>query len=80
MAWPLPPDTRRLVGSLFLLAGFLLLLGVALRLYVVYDAYQRLGAAAVTSTQLVIYLIMVVGAVMMLRYGWRERRGNDTVD
>ncbi|MET4105437.1 hypothetical protein [Hymenobacter sp. UYP22] len=80
MAWPLPPTTRRLVGLLFLLAGFLLLLGVALRLYVVYDTYQRLGADAVASTQLVIYLIMLVGAVMMLRYGWRERRGNDTVD
>ncbi|MDU0369427.1 hypothetical protein ACFPAF_03400 [Hymenobacter endophyticus] len=80
MAWPLPPTTRRLVGLLFLLAGFLLLLGVALRLYVVYDTYQRLGADAVASTQLVIYLIMLVAAVMMLRYGWRERRGNDTVD
>ena len=80
MAWPLPPATRRLVGWLFLLAGALLLTGVGLRLYVLYDAYQRLGAGAVASTQLVIYLMMVVGGVMMLRYGWREWRGNDTVD
>ncbi|WP_426493228.1 hypothetical protein [Hymenobacter sp. 102] len=80
MAWPLPPNTRRLVGLLFLIAGFMLLVGVALRLYVVYDAYQRLGADAVTSTKLVLYLMMVIGGVLMLRYGWRERRGNDTVD
>ncbi|RSK37093.1 hypothetical protein [Hymenobacter metallilatus] len=80
MAWPLPPATRRLVGLLFLIAGFLLLLGVALRLYVIYDAYQRLGADAVGSTQLILSLMMVIGGVMMLRYGWRERRGNDTVD
>jgi multisubunit Na+/H+ antiporter MnhB subunit len=80
MAWPLPPNTRRLVGLLFLIAGFMLLVGVALRLYVVYDAYQRLGTDAVTSSRLVLYLMMVVGGVLMLRYGWRERRGNDTVD
>ncbi|RSK51147.1 hypothetical protein [Hymenobacter rigui] len=80
MPWPLPSATRRLVGVLFLIAGFMLLLGVVLRLYVVYDAYQRLGADAVASTQLVVYLMMMIGALMMLRYGWRERRGNDTVD
>jgi multisubunit Na+/H+ antiporter MnhB subunit len=80
MAWPLPPATRRLVGWLFLIAGWMLLLGVALRLYVVYDAYQRLGAAALVSTQLVLYLMMLVAGLLMLRYGWRERRGNDTVD
>ncbi|MCA8831770.1 hypothetical protein [Hymenobacter pini] len=80
MAWPLPPRTRRFVGLLFLIAGFLLLLGVALQLYVVYDAFQRMGNEAVSSTRLILLLMMVVGGVMMLRYGWRERRGNDTVD
>jgi len=80
MAWPLPPATRRLVGFLFLTAGFMLLMGVGLRLYVVYDAYQRLGTDALAAQQLVLYMIMLIAALMMLRYGWRERRGNDTVD
>ncbi|MBT9394717.1 hypothetical protein KLP40_16220 [Hymenobacter sp. NST-14] len=80
MPWPLPPATRRLVAWLFLTAGFLLLLGVGLQLWVMYAEYQRLGNAALSSTALVVRLIMLVAAVMMLRYGWRERRGNDTVD
>lgn len=80
MSWPLPPTTRRLVGWLFLIAGLLLLLGVGLRLGVVYYEYQRLGEEALNSTQLVMSLMMLVAAMLMLRYGWRERRGNDTVD
>lgn len=80
MSWPLPPTTRRLVGWLFLIAGFLLLLGVGLRLGVVYYEYQQLGSAALNSTRLILSLMMLVAAMLMLRYGWRERRGNDTVD
>ncbi|GGG29242.1 hypothetical protein [Hymenobacter glacieicola] len=80
MSWPLPPTTRRLVGWLFLIAGFLLLLGVGLRLGVVYYEYERLGPDALSSGRLVISMTMLVAAIMMLRYGWRERRGNDTVD
>ncbi|UPL48519.1 hypothetical protein [Hymenobacter sublimis] len=80
MSWPLPPTTRRLVGWLFLIAGFLLLLGVGLQLGVVYYEYERLGPDVLSSGRIVISLTMLVAAVMMLRYGWRERRGNDTVD
>ncbi|WP_460613790.1 MULTISPECIES: hypothetical protein [Hymenobacter] len=80
MSWPLPPKTRRLVAWMFLTAGFLLLLGQLLRLWVVYQEYQRLGTEAITSTQLVLNLMMLVGAMLLLRYGWRERRGNDTID
>lgn len=80
MSWPLPPTTRRLVGWLFLIAGFLLLLGVGLRLGVVYYEYQQLGEGALNSTRLILSLMMLVAAMLMLRYGWRERRGNDTVD
>ncbi|GAB3233740.1 hypothetical protein GCM10027346_22070 [Hymenobacter seoulensis] len=65
---------------MFLTAGFLLLLGQLLRLWVVYQEYQRLGTEAITSTQLVLNLMMLVGAMLLLRYGWRERRGNDTID
>ena len=80
MPWPLPPTTRRLVAWLFLTAGFMLLLGVSLQLWIMYAEFQRLGSGGVSSTALVVRLIMLVAAVMMLRYGWRELRGNDTVD
>lgn len=80
MSWPLRPATHRLVGWLFLIAGFLLLLGVVLRLGVVYYEYQALGSASLNSTRIILSLMMLVAALMMLRYGWRARRGNDTVD
>lgn len=76
MAWPLPPATRRLVGWLFLIAGTLLLLGVALRVFVLYDAYQRLGMAALTIQQMLLHLTMLIAALLMLRYGWHERRAD----
>lgn len=80
MPWPLPPATRRLVGLLFLLAGVLLLIGVGLRLSVIYYEFQRLGSEAINSTRLILSLVMLVTAILMLRYGWRERTGNHTVD
>ncbi len=80
MPWPISPATRRLVAWLFLTGGLLLLLGVGLQLWIMYAEYQRLGQSGVGSVALVLRLIMLVAAVMMLRYGWRERRGNDTVD
>ncbi|MBX0291266.1 hypothetical protein K3G63_12505 [Hymenobacter sp. HSC-4F20] len=80
MSWPLRPSTQRLVGWLFLLAGFLLVLGVMLRLGVVYYEYQQVGSNGLQSGRLLLSLLMLVAALMMLRYGWRARRGNDTVD
>ncbi|MFD2787715.1 hypothetical protein [Hymenobacter rubripertinctus] len=80
MAWPLPPTTRRIVAWLFLTGGVLLLLGVGLQLWIMYAEYQRLGTGGLSSTALVVRLMMLVASVMMLRYGWRELRGNDTVD
>ncbi|SES83790.1 hypothetical protein [Hymenobacter actinosclerus] len=80
MAWPPTPATRRLVAWLFLTAGFLLVLGVSMQLWIMYEEFQRLGNGGVSSTALIVRLMMLVAAVMMLRYGWREVRGNDTVD
>lgn len=80
MPWPLPPATRRLVGLLFLISGALLVLGQLLRMYVIYTLYSERGPDSVTSVQLIINLSLLVLGLLMLRYGWRERRGNDTVD
>ncbi|TGD81418.1 hypothetical protein [Hymenobacter wooponensis] len=80
MPWPLSPPTRRLVGLLFLLSGALLVIGEALRMYVLYTLYATQGPNAITSVQIVINLTLLVLGLLMLRYGWRERRGNDTVD
>ncbi|SNR45853.1 hypothetical protein SAMN06269173_102601 [Hymenobacter mucosus] len=65
---------------LFLLSGTLLLIGVGLRLTIIYYEFQRLGEAAINSTRLILSLVMLVTAVLMLRYGWRERTGNHTID
>ncbi|TGE09961.1 hypothetical protein [Hymenobacter fodinae] len=80
MPWPLSPPTRRLVGLLFLLSGTLLVIGEALRMYVLYTLYSTQGPESITSVQLIINLTLLVLGLLMLRYGWRERRGNDTVD
>ncbi|NVO30167.1 hypothetical protein [Hymenobacter lapidiphilus] len=80
MAWPPTPATRRVIAWLFLTAGILLVLGVSMQLWVIYAEYQRLGSDNLNSTALVLRLMLLVTAVMMLRYGWRELRGNDTVD
>jgi hypothetical protein len=69
-----------LVGLLFLLSGALLVIGEALRMYVLYTLYATQGTDAVTSVQIIINLTLLVLGLLMLRYGWRERRGNDTVD
>ena len=80
MAWPPTPATRRIIAWLFLTAGILLVLGVSMQLWIIYAEYQRLGSGSLNSTALVLRLMMLVAAVMMLRYGWRELRGNDTID
>ncbi|MBT2556314.1 hypothetical protein J7E24_00805 [Hymenobacter sp. ISL-91] len=80
MAWPPTPATRRIIAWLFLTAGILLVLGVSMQLWIIYAEYQRLGPGNLNSTALVLRLMMLVAAVMMLRYGWREIRGNDTID
>jgi hypothetical protein len=69
-----------LVGLLFLLSGALLVIGEALRMYVLYTLYSTQGPESITSVQLIINLTLLVLGLLMLRYGWRERRGNDTVD
>ncbi len=78
---PLPPVTRRLVGMLNMLAGFMLLSALTLRLVVTYWAYRQAGVAALYNREMVLSLMVLVGGVFLLRYGWRLlRRQGGTVD
>ncbi|UOG74330.1 hypothetical protein MTX78_19695 [Hymenobacter tibetensis] len=71
---PLPPVTRRLVGRLNMLAGFMLLVALALRIYVTYYAYQQAGVAALYNRQFVFSLLLLLGGVLLLWLGWRMAR------
>ncbi|UYZ62843.1 hypothetical protein [Hymenobacter weizhouensis] len=53
----------------------LLLLGQVLRLVVTYYEYRRLGAEAISAVQLAMQLLLLLAAMLLLRYGWHERRG-----
>jgi len=67
---PLPPITRRLVGSLNMLAGFMLLVALALRIYVTYYAYKQAGVAALFNRELVVSVLLLLGGVLLVRLGW----------
>lgn len=71
---PLPPVTRRLVGRLNMLAGFMLLAALVLRIYVTYYAFQYAGFAALYNRELIVSLLLLVGGVLLLRFGWSMAR------
>ncbi|MBD2714382.1 hypothetical protein KBK19_04980 [Microvirga sp. STR05] len=78
---PLPPVTRRIVGMMNVLAGFMLLTALALRMGVTYVAYQQAGMAALYNQQFFISLLLLAGGMFLLRYGWRMlRRKNNVID
>jgi hypothetical protein len=73
---PLPPATSRLVGFLLMLSGFLLGLGLLLRVGVsVYGWYA--GAPAGSSAMfLSVNLLGLLGSGLLMRGGLQMRRGN----
>lgn len=73
---PLPPITRRLVGRLNMLAGFMLLVALVLRIYVTYYAYQQAGVAALLNRELVLSVLLLIGGLLLLRLGWSMARPN----
>jgi membrane protein implicated in regulation of membrane protease activity len=78
---PLPPVTRRIVGMMTVLAGFMLLVAFFLRMGVTYFAYQQAGTAALYNRELLMSLLLLVGSMLLLRYGWRTLRPhNDMPD
>lgn len=64
-------------GVLYLLAGFLLL-GVQLsRLPGFYNDWQT---EALDTPRFFLSMVILIGALFMLRAGWRMRRGGHTID
>ncbi|UOQ72545.1 hypothetical protein [Hymenobacter cellulosilyticus] len=79
MAYP-PAGRNSASGSLYLLAGVLLLVALAVRSPDLYRAWQ---AGTLTTERTVLTLVFLVGALFMLRMGWRLRRNNrqnDVID
>ncbi|PJJ54616.1 hypothetical protein [Hymenobacter chitinivorans] len=79
MAYP-PAGRSRTTGTLYLLAGVLLLIALAFRSPDLFAAWQT---GTLTSARTGLTLVFLVGALFMLRMGWRLRRTNrqnDVID
>jgi hypothetical protein len=75
MATPLlPPATNRLVGLLLLFSGFLLGLGLLLKIGVMLYAWNT-GAAGLPVGLLAINLLGLLAGGLLMRWGLRMRRG-----
>ena len=74
---PLPPATRRLVGLLLIFSGFLLGLGLLLKVGIsLYGWY--IGAAANSSAMLLsVNLLGLLGSGLLMRWGLQMRRNDD---
>ncbi|SHI72203.1 hypothetical protein SAMN02745146_1498 [Hymenobacter daecheongensis DSM 21074] len=73
----LHPVSQKIVGWLFLTAGVLLLLGLALQVVVAYYRWQQTGQTGLGGQQLVLGLAMLAAAGIMVRMGWRMRTDQD---
>jgi hypothetical protein len=57
-----------------MLAGFMLLVALALRIGITYYLYQQTGIAALYNRELVFSLLLLIGGVLLLRLGWSMAR------
>ncbi len=71
---PLPPITRRLVGRMNILAGCMLLLAFVLRMVVTYYAYKQAGVAALYNREMVFSCLLLIGGLLLVRFGWYMAR------
>ncbi|AYA38403.1 hypothetical protein D3Y59_15920 [Hymenobacter oligotrophus] len=76
----LKPGSRRLVGLLFIVAGGLLVIAQVLRFGVVASEWNGAGWAGVNNTYLIMSVLMLVVAVLLIRFGWRMRRDGHISD
>ncbi|TGE21865.1 hypothetical protein E5K00_16505 [Hymenobacter aquaticus] len=79
MAYP-PSGRHSTTSTLYMVAGVLLLVALALRTPDLYRAWQT---GELTTARAGLTLVFLVGALFMLRMGWRLRRNNrqnDVID
>jgi uncharacterized membrane protein YidH (DUF202 family) len=76
----LTPRSRKITGLLFILAGGLLVVAQLLRFGVVASRWNGTGWASVDTTYLLLTVLMLVVAVLLIRYGWRMRRDGRVSD
>ena len=74
---PLPPATNRLVGLLLLFSGFLLGLGLLLKIGVMLYRWNT-GVAELPVGLLAINLLGLMAGGLLMRWGLRLRRGTST--
>ena len=74
---PLPPATNRLVGLQLLLSGFLLGLGLLLKIGVMLYRWNT-GTADLPVGLLAINLLGLLAGGLLMRWGLRMRRGTAT--
>jgi len=74
---PLPPATNRLVGLLLLFSGFLLGLGLLLKIGVMLYRWNT-GVAELPVGLLAINLLGLLAGGLLMRWGLRLRRGTST--
>ena len=72
---PLPPATNRLVGLLLLFSGFLLGLGLLLKIGVMLYRWNTGAAAELPVGLLTINLLGLLAGGLLMRWGLRMRRG-----
>ncbi|MET4074522.1 hypothetical protein [Hymenobacter sp. UYCo722] len=78
MATPsLPPTTHRLVGLLLLFSGFLLGLGLLLKIGVMLFRWNT-GATDLPVGLLAVNLLGLLAGGLLMRWGLRMRRGTST--
>ncbi|RYU84426.1 hypothetical protein [Hymenobacter persicinus] len=71
----LHPVSQKVVGWLFLTAGVLLLLGLALQVVVLCYRFRQTGLASLGVREGVLGVAMLAASILMIRVGWRMRTG-----
>ena len=75
---PLPPVTNRLVGLLLIVSGLLLGVGLLLRVVVSVYSWSTSGTYATSAMLLSVNLLGLLASGLLMRWGLRMRRGNDS--
>lgn len=73
---PLPPATSRLVGLLLILSGFLLGLGLLLKIGVGMYSWYTGGPGGASIILLSVNLLGLLAGGLLMRWGLQMRRGH----